>query len=134
MPKFLSEDWVIAARQIRKDLEAEGDLPDLGPPIRLNLEITGVPFEDDAVDAHVATDDGLDIEVGHLETADATINLPYDIAQKIFVVGDANAAMQAFMAGQLKITGDVTKVMGFQTQLQSTDFKALQERFLAITD
>ena len=134
MPKFLSDDWVAAARKIRSELEASGELPDLGPPIRLNLDITGVPFEEGPVEAHVATTDGIDIELGHLDEADAGISLAYDTAQAIFVAGDANAAMQAFMAGQLKVTGDVTRVMGFQAQLQSTDFKKLQERFLAITD
>lgn len=135
MPKFLSDDWVAAARQIRTELEAADEVPDLGPPIRLNLDITGVPFEEDGtVEAHVATSEGLDIELGHLDEADAGISLAYDIAQAIFVAGDANAAMQAFMAGQLKVTGDVTRVMGFQAQLQTTDFKNLQQRFLAITD
>jgi hypothetical protein len=56
------------------------------------------------------------------------------VAKAIFIAGDANAAMQAFMSGQLKMTGDATKVMAFQTQLQSADFKPLQERFAAITD
>lgn len=134
MPKFLSDDWVAAARQIRTELEEAGEVPDLGAPIRLNLDITGVPFDDGAVEAHVATDEGLDIELGHLDEADAGISLAYATAQAIFVAGDANAAMQAFMAGQLKVTGDVTRVMSFQTQLQSTDFKQLQQRFMAITD
>ena len=40
MPKFLSEDWVTAARQIRADLEAVDEVPDLGTPVRLNLDIT----------------------------------------------------------------------------------------------
>ncbi|HEY8545319.1 MAG TPA: SCP2 sterol-binding domain-containing protein [Acidimicrobiales bacterium] len=134
MPKFLSDDWVAAARKIRSELEAAGELPDLGQPIRLNLDITGVPFGDDPVEAHVDTTDGIDIELGHLDEADAGISLSYDTAQAIFVAGDANAAMQAFMAGQLKVTGDVTRVMGFQAQLQTADFKKLQERFLEITD
>jgi len=135
MAKFLSEDWVTDARKLREELEAEGGLPDLGPPIRLNLDITGVPFADgEVVQSHVDTSNGFDIELGHLDGADAGINLSYDIAQAIFIAGDANAAMQAFMAGTLKVTGDVTKVMGFQSQLQSPAFKALQARFLAITD
>lgn len=134
MPQFLSEDWIAAARKVREELEATGQLPDAGPPSRLNLNITDVPFGDGTVQAHIDTVDGVDIELGHLDQAEATLTLGYGIAQAIFVAGDANAAMQAFMSNQLKIEGDLTKVMGLQTQLQGTDFKPLQERFLAITD
>lgn len=134
MPQFLSDDWIAAARQIRTELEAEGRLPDPGPPSRLNLNITEVPFGAGTVQAHVDTVDGVEIELGHLDTADATITLGYATAQSIFVAGDSAAAMQAFMSNQLKIDGDMTKVMALQTQMQGTDFKPLQERFLAITD
>jgi len=134
VPQFLSEDWIASARKIREELEAEGNLPDAGQPIRVNLDITGVPFGDGTIEAHADTTDGVDIELGHLDPADAAITLGYDVAKAIFIAGDANAAMQAFMSGQLKMTGDATKVMAFQTQLQGNEFKALQERFLAITD
>jgi hypothetical protein len=134
VPQFLSDDWIASARKVRDELEAEGGLPAVQQPIRVNLDITGVPFGDGEIKAHADTTDGVDIELGHLDAADAAISLGYDVARAIFIAGDANAAMQAFMAGQLKMTGDATKVMAFQTQLQSADFKPLQERFAAFTD
>jgi putative sterol carrier protein len=134
VPQFLSDDWIAEARKIREDLEAAGQLPEATAPMRLNLNITGVPFGEGTVESHIDTNDGIDIELGHLDRVDATLTLGYPVAQAIFVAGDAAAAMQAFMSNQLKIEGDMTKVMGLQTQLQGTDFKPLQERFLAITD
>jgi putative sterol carrier protein len=134
VPKFLTDDWISAARQIRDELDAEGQLPAGGAPIRLNLNVTDVPFGDGDVEAHADTTDGIDMELGHLDAVDATLTLGYDVAQAIFVNGDAAAAMQAFMASQLKVEGDLAKVMALQSQLQSTDFKVLQTRFAEITD
>jgi hypothetical protein len=134
VPKFLTNDWIAAARKIRDELEATGDLPDGGAPIRLNLNVVDMPFGEAILEAHFDTNGGIDIELGHFETVDATLTLPYDVAQAIFVAGDAAAAMQAYMASQLKVEGDLTKVMAMQTQLQSADFKGLQARFAEITD
>jgi putative sterol carrier protein len=131
VPQFLSDQWVEAARKLREEI---GELPSANTPARINMVVTDVPFGDGNVDAHVDTTTGIDLELGHIEPVDATLTLGYDTAKAILVAGDTQAAMAAFMAGQLKVEGDVTKVMGLQTQLQSTDLKPLQEQFLAITD
>jgi hypothetical protein len=134
VPKFLTDDWIAAARKIREELDAAGQLPAGGAPIRLNLNVVDMPFGDSTLEAHFDTNDGVDIELGHLEAVDATLTLGYEVAQAIFVAGDAAAAMQAYMASQLKVEGDLAKVMALQTQLQSADFKGLQARFAEITD
>ena len=131
MPQFLSDEWVATARKIRDEI---GELPKANAPARINLLVTDVPFSEGEVKAHLDTTDGIDLELGHLDSVDATLTLGYDTAKAIIVIGDTQAAMAAFMNGQLKVEGDVTKVMGLQTQLQSTDLKPLQEQFLAITD
>ncbi|HEY3139758.1 MAG TPA: SCP2 sterol-binding domain-containing protein [Acidimicrobiales bacterium] len=131
MPQFLSDEWVASARKIREEI---GELPAANTPARINLLVTEVPFGDGEVKAYVDTTAGIDLELGHLDTVDATLTLAYDTAKAILVAGDTQAAMAAFMAGQLKVEGDVAKVMGLQTQLQSTDLKPLQDQFLAITD
>ena len=131
MPQFLSDEWVATARKLREEI---GELPAANTPARINLLVTEVPFGDGEVKAHVDTTAGIDLELGFLDTVDATLTLAYDTAKAILVAGDTQAAMAAFMAGQLKVEGDVAKVMGLQTQLQSTDLKPLQDQFLAITD
>jgi putative sterol carrier protein len=131
VPQFLSDEWVASARKIREEI---GELPAANTPARINLLVTEVPFGDGEVKAYVDTTAGIDLELGHLDTVDATLTLAYDTAKAILVAGDTQAAMAAFMAGQLKVEGDVAKVMGLQTQLQSTDLKPLQDQFLAITD
>jgi putative sterol carrier protein len=137
VPAFLSDEWVTQARKIRAELE--GQLPAAQTPARINLNVIKLPAEvsggDDALEAHVDTTDGIDLEVGHLDgDVDATMTLDYETAKAIIVAGKVDAAMQAFMAGQLKIEGDMMKVMALQTQLQSTDLEPLHTRFMAITD
>ena len=39
----------------------------------------------------------------------------YDTAKAILVDGDAQAAMQAFLSGRIKVEGDVTKMIALQT-------------------
>jgi len=131
VPQFLSDEWIAQARKIREEV---GELPAATSPARINLVVTDVPFGSGELEAHVDTHDGIDLELGHLDSVDATLTLGYEIAKSILVAGDTQAAMAAFMAGQLKVEGDVTKVMGLQTQLQSADLKPLQEQFLTITD
>lgn len=131
MPQFLSDEWVTAAREIRSELE--GKLPTSNTPIKLNLVVTGVPFGDN-VEAHLDTTEGIDLELGHLDGVDATMTLTYETAKDIIVAGKVDMAVQAFMAGQLKIDGDLMKVMGLQTQLQNSDLDPLHEAFMKITD
>jgi hypothetical protein len=50
---FLSEEWMIAAREIRA--RYEGDLPEITAAVRLNQVITDVPFGDGTVHAHIDT-------------------------------------------------------------------------------
>jgi len=40
--------------------------------------------------------------------------VPFDVAKSTFIEGNQQAAMQAFMSGQIKIEGDMTKIMAMQ--------------------
>jgi SCP-2 sterol transfer family protein len=111
---FLSEEWIEAARKIREEYR---DRPtQTPPPIRINHIVTGVPFGDGTIEAHTDTTKGdLEMDLGHLEGADLTVTLAYDVAKKILVDADMQAAMQAFMSGQIKVEGDMSKLMALQT-------------------
>jgi putative sterol carrier protein len=110
--QFLSDEWVAAARKIRE--EADGEAP-AGAPVKMNLAITDVPFGDGSVEAHMDTTSGeLDLDFGHVDGPDVTVTLDYGTARSIMVDGDPQAAMQAFMAGKIKLQGDMTKALALQ--------------------
>jgi putative sterol carrier protein len=110
--QFLSDEWVAAARKIRE--EADGAAP-AGAPVKMNLVITDVPFGESPVDAHMdTTSGGLELDFGHIEAPDVTVTLDYVTARSVMVDGDPNAAMQAFMAGKIKLQGDMTKALALQ--------------------
>ena len=53
--------------------------------------------------------------LGLAEGAPTKLSVPYDVAKAIFIEGNPQAAMQAFMSGQIKIEGDMTKIMAMQS-------------------
>jgi putative sterol carrier protein len=55
------------------------------------------------------------MEPGHLESPDLTVTLSYDTAKALLVDGDAQAAMNAFLGGRIKVDGDITKMIALQT-------------------
>jgi putative sterol carrier protein len=84
----------------------------------MNQTVTNLPFEEGDLKTYVDTSSGiLEIELGELENPDVTVVLDYDTAKAIFVDLDAQAGMQAFIAGKIKVTGDLTKLMALQTSI-----------------
>ncbi len=111
--QFLSDEWVDAARKIREEAAAPATAP---PPVKMNLTITEVPFGEGSVDAHMDTTSGeLQLDTGHLDGADVTATLDYETAKAMMVDANPQAAMQAFMAGKIKLQGDMTKAMALQS-------------------
>ena len=81
----------------------------------MNLVITGVPFGEGTIDAHMDTTSGeLELDTGHLETQDLKVTVDYDTAKAILIEGNPQAGMQAFMAGKVKVDGDMAKLMALQ--------------------
>ena len=110
---FLSPEWLDEARKIRE--EYKGRATNAVPPMRLNQVVTDVPFGEGTIEAHVDSTSGdLYMELGHLPDAEVKITVPYRIAKAIFVDADAQAAMQAFMSGLIKVEGDMTKLLALQ--------------------
>ena len=110
---FLSDEWNEAAREIRAEYEGKTQPPSAA--VRMNQIITDVPFSDDSIDAHLDTSGGEAVmEMGHLDEADLTVTVDYETAKAILVAQDPQAGMQAFMAGKIKVQGDMTKLMAMQ--------------------
>jgi putative sterol carrier protein len=111
--QFLSDEWIDAARKLREESAAPARALQ---PVKMNLTITDVPFGDGSVNAHMDSTSGeLVLEVGHLDAPDVTATLDYETAKAMMVDSNPQAAMQAFMAGKIKLTGDMTKAMALQS-------------------
>ncbi len=110
---FLSDEWLEAAKAIREEYAGKG--APAAHVVRMNQIITDVPFGDGTIEAHMDTSSGeLDMDIGHLENPDLTVTLDYATAKAILVEGNPQAGMQAFMAGKIKVQGDMTKLMAMQ--------------------
>ncbi len=109
---FLSDEWIAAAREIREN----GPSAPVPHVMKMNLIVTEVPFGDSDIEAHMDTTSGeLQMDTGHLEGEDLTVTVDYATAKAIFVEGNPQAGMQAFMAGKIKVQGDMTKMMAMQS-------------------
>lgn len=135
MAKFLSDEWLTEARAIRAEYEGRGGAPAVS--MRMNLVVTDVPEDvaDGDVDAHMDTTEGdMNMDVGHLDDPDLTVTLAYDVAKAILVEGNPQVGMQAFMAGQIKVVGDMSKLMAMQTAQPDEIAQEIAAKIDAITD
>jgi hypothetical protein len=121
---FLSTEWMDAAKRIRDEMP-HPEVPSVAV-MKMNLVVTASPFDGGDVKAHVDTSDGeIIVEHGHLGEPDLTITVEYDTARALFVDLDVNAAMQSFMAGKVKVQGDITKLMALAAPTTEPDEKAV---------
>jgi len=110
---FLSDEWVAEARKIREEYEGKGAV--VPHQMRMNLIVTEVPFGTGGIDAHLDTSEGaVKLELGHIEPVDLSVTLDYATAKAILVEGNPQAGMQAFMAGRIRVDGDMSKLMAMQ--------------------
>jgi hypothetical protein len=132
---FLSDEWLDEADRIRAEFDGRaGAIPH---SVRMNLVVTEVPFSDEHVLAHLDTSEGdLRLGRGHVDQPDLTVTVDYGTAKAILVDQDAAAGMQAFMAGKVRIDGDMAKLMVLQSTAAAGDPVAteLAGRLRAITE
>lgn len=118
--EFLSDDWMNAARAIRA--KYEGQTPKIAASIRINQVITEVPFGSGEVKSFIDTSSGdMQMDLGELDNPDAVVTTDWATARAMFALGDQAAAMQAFMSGKIKVTGDMMKLMSMQTAVPQSD-------------
>jgi putative sterol carrier protein len=123
--EFLSEDWFTAVDALR----SEAPEPPAGAAdLVINVVVTEAPAGD--VEMHLA---GGQLGRGHADGAPTTITAPYDVAKALLVQGDQAVAMQAFMAGKIKVAGDMTKIMAMQGAGTSPEQQAFAQKISALT-
>src|SRR4051812_46914892 len=131
--QFLTPEWVEAAKAIREEFEGEAPAP--AHSVRMNQIITEVPFGDSDVKAFMDTSEGtMNLDLGELENPDLTVTVDYETAKAIIVDGNPQAGMQAFMAGKIKVQGDMTKMMALQAGGQDPVAAKVAERIQEITE
>lgn len=130
--QFLTEEWVAAAKDLREQFEGEAAAP--AHVVRMNQIITEVPFGDGEVKAFMDTSNGaLELDLGELENPDLTVTVDYATAKAIMVDGNPQAGMQAFMAGKIKVQGDMTKMMALQSGTPDPGAQKLADAIKDIT-
>jgi hypothetical protein len=118
---FLSPEWMEAAREIRARYADQ--VPEVTTVIKINQIVTDVPFGDGEVRSYLDSSSGaMEMELGELDDADATVTTDYATAKALFVDQDQAIAMQAFMSGKIKVQGDMMKMMALQTAVPSNEF------------
>ncbi len=123
---FLSDEWMDAVEALR------GEAPE--PPavmkdLVLNVTVVGGPDGDR--DVHLNSGQ---FERGHATAAPTKLTVPYDTAKALFIEGNPQAAMQAFMSGQIKVEGDMSKVMAMQAAgAPSPEQEAFQAKIKSLT-
>ncbi|MSO36781.1 MAG: SCP-2 sterol transfer family protein [Acidimicrobiia bacterium] len=125
---FLSDEWFAAVENL---LEEHGADAPQDQSVVVNVVVTGSPYGDER-EMHIGARDGkAQMGKGALEGADVTLTTDYETAKDVFVSGNPQAGMQAFMAGKVKVTGDMTKLMMSQ---QGGGNQALQDAVQGVTE
>jgi hypothetical protein len=103
---FLSDSWFDEVEKLRTEAP---DPPDAMKDLVLNIVVSGGPEGDKEI--HMA---GGNFERGLAEGAPTKLTVPFAVAKSMFIDGNQQAGMQAFMSGQIKIEGDMSKLMAMQ--------------------
>jgi hypothetical protein len=108
---FLSDEWFAIVDQL---VEVHGaDVP-TQVSVTVNVSVSDTPFGDER-HLHMGTKDGrVHWGIGHVDDADLTLTTDYETAREVFVTGDPQTGMQAFMVGKVRVQGDLAKLMAAQ--------------------
>ena len=124
--EFLSDEWFDKVDEL---IAAAGDL-DI-PPAMKAAEVNVTVLAPDR-ETHLCMKDGL-FTRGHRPEAPTRLSLPADLARRIFVDGDTAAGVQAFLAGQMVVEGDLASVVAMRTTEPSEAQRRLTREIAAIT-
>lgn len=124
---FLSDGWFAEVDKIVSEINPP--VPAAVQDLVINFRVKGAPQGD--VEARMA---GGRLLQGFGDGAPTTVNVPFDVLRKMLVEGDQNAAMQAFMTGQIQVEGDMTRLMAMQAGgPPSAESLQVAERIRAMT-
>jgi hypothetical protein len=129
VPQFLSESWFAEVDRLRAEA-GEISIPDAIKNIKLNIVVTGHPEGEKQMHMEAG-----EFKQGLLDDASTKLTIPFPVAVKTVVEGDAQAGMQAFMSGQVKVEGDMAVLMQMQgAGPPGQQARAFQKRIKEITE
>lgn len=127
--RFMSNAWFDAILKIRDEV---GEIPvdAAAKDVVINLVVTGAPDGDQEMHMKAGSFDR-----GLAESAPTKLTIPYEIARKLFVERDQQLAVQAFMAGEIRIEGELGPLMQLRTPREdSPQSRELKDRIKEITE
>jgi hypothetical protein len=128
---FLSDDWFTAVAAVVSEHGVEV------PPhaaAKVNLVVNDTPFGEPVAFHMGAGGEGVLFAKGHLDDADVTLTTDYVTAAEVFVSGNPQAGMQAFMSGKVKVQGDMAKLMASQAAGAGPRSPEMQQKIQDLTD
>jgi len=124
--EFLSAEWF---QQVDQLIAKAGDLKI--PPEMAAVEVN-VTVKCSTGDKQIYLENGL-FSPGHRAGAPTSLTLDEALARKIFIEADTAAGVQAFLAGEMQVEGDLAKLVAMQTVEPSEPQKQLTKQIAAIT-
>jgi hypothetical protein len=124
--EFLSNEWFAKVDEL---IAKAGDLK---IPSEMKAVEVNITVKSTAGDKQIFLKDGL-FSPGHQATATTTLTLSEELARKIFIEADAAAGVQAFLAGEMQVEGDIAKLVAMQTVEPSDPQKKLTHDIAEIT-
>jgi len=125
---FMSNAWFDAIVKIRDEV-GEIPLDEAIKDVAINLVVTDGPDGDQEMHVKAGSFDR-----GLAENAPTKLTMPYEIARDLFVERDQQIAVQAFMAGQIKVEGEVGPLIKMQLPKEDTpQSRKLKDRIKEIT-
>ena len=103
---FLSDAWFDAVEALRDRAPAA---PEEVAHIAVNMVVTGGPDGDREL--HFAEGQ---FDRGLVDGAPTTVTVPHHVARSMLVDLDPTAAITAFMSGEIRVEGDITRLMELQ--------------------
>lgn len=124
--KFLSSEWFAEVARLNQEAGELNLSPALATAI-FNAKVTGTP------DILLHLKEGK-IGQGHDTAAKSTVITDSDTLQILIDSKNADAAIEAFMTGKIRIEGDMSALMALQSAKPSAEQKALYKQILAMTE
>jgi len=113
---FLSDEWLAAAKAVREKYADQATK--VTTAIKMNQIITDVPFGEGTLNVYLDTSSGdVVMDLGAMDSPDLTVTTDYETARQVFVDQNQAAGMAAFIAGKIKVQGDMMKMMALQSAM-----------------
>ena len=109
--KFLSPEWAAAVEAGLKNAQSQGRT---FLPSQFNIIV--IPKDKTALPLHVSyqlDSNNIRVSTKPIDDPEMTVTMDYATLQAVSE-GNAQAIMQAFMSGKMKVQGDMTKIMALQ--------------------